>query len=51
MSQSPSTVPRMPPLPRLTGREVVRALERLGWVLVAQKGSDARIKHPTEVVG
>jgi predicted RNA binding protein YcfA (HicA-like mRNA interferase family) len=37
----------MPPLPRVTGREVVRALERLGWVLVAQKGSHAQFKHPT----
>jgi predicted RNA binding protein YcfA (HicA-like mRNA interferase family) len=36
----------MPPLPRVTGRELVRALESLGWVLVVQKGSHAQLKHP-----
>ena len=35
----------MPPLPRVTGREVVQALGRLGWVVV-QKGSHAQLKHP-----
>jgi predicted RNA binding protein YcfA (HicA-like mRNA interferase family) len=29
----------MPPLPRITGREVVRALGKLAWVVVVQKGS------------
>ncbi|MDQ2875695.1 MAG: type II toxin-antitoxin system HicA family toxin [Actinomycetota bacterium] len=37
----------MPPLPRLTGREVLRALGRLGWVVVVQKGSHAQLRHPT----
>ncbi|MDA8045925.1 MAG: type II toxin-antitoxin system HicA family toxin [Actinomycetota bacterium] len=37
----------MPPLPRVTGREVVQALGRLGWQVVAQKGSHAQLKHPT----
>ncbi|MGH7639342.1 MAG: type II toxin-antitoxin system HicA family toxin [Candidatus Dormibacteria bacterium] len=37
----------MPPLPRITGREVVRALGRLGWVTVVQRGSHAQLKHPT----
>jgi predicted RNA binding protein YcfA (HicA-like mRNA interferase family) len=37
----------MPPLPRVTGREVVQALGRLGWTVVAQKGSHAQLKHPT----
>jgi len=37
----------MPPLPRTTGREVVRALGRLGWVVVVQKGSHAQLKHPS----
>jgi len=37
----------MPPLPRLTGRELVRALGKLGWVIVAQKGSHAQLKHPS----
>ena len=36
----------MPPLPRVTGRELVRALESLGWVVVAQRGSHAQLKHP-----
>ncbi len=37
----------MPPLPRLTGREIVRALGKLGWVVVVQKGSHAQLKHPS----
>ena len=36
----------MPPLPRVTGRELARALGKLGWVVVTQKGSHAQIKHP-----
>jgi predicted RNA binding protein YcfA (HicA-like mRNA interferase family)/predicted RNase H-like HicB family nuclease len=36
----------MPPLPLITGREVVRALGRLGWVVVVQKGSHAQLKRP-----
>jgi len=36
----------MPPLPRVTGREVVRALQQLGWVIVVQKGSHVQLKHP-----
>jgi predicted RNA binding protein YcfA (HicA-like mRNA interferase family) len=36
----------MPPLPRVTGRELVRVLARLGWVVVSQKGSHAQLKHP-----
>lgn len=35
----------MPPLPRITGREVVRALGKLGWVVVVQKGSHAQLKR------
>jgi predicted RNA binding protein YcfA (HicA-like mRNA interferase family) len=37
----------MPPLPRVTGREVVQALGRMGWVVVVQKGSHAQLKHPS----
>ncbi|MDA8263961.1 MAG: type II toxin-antitoxin system HicA family toxin [Actinomycetota bacterium] len=37
----------MPPLPRCTGRQVVRALGRLGWVVVTQRGSHVQLKHPT----
>ena len=29
----------MPPLPVVSGREVVRALEGLGWVVARQRGS------------
>ena len=36
----------MPPLPRVTGREAVRALGKLGWEAVIQKGSHAQLKHP-----
>jgi len=36
----------MQPLPRCTGRQVVRALERLGWTVVAQRGSHVQLKHP-----
>ena len=36
----------MPPLPRVTGREVVRVLGGLGWIVVAQKGSHVQLKHP-----
>jgi predicted RNA binding protein YcfA (HicA-like mRNA interferase family) len=35
----------MPLLPRITGRELVIALGRLGWVVVTQKGSHAQLKH------
>jgi len=37
----------MAPLPRLTGRELLRALERLGWVVVARQGSHAQLRHPS----
>ncbi len=37
----------MPPLPRVTGRELVRALIKLGWVVVTQKGSHAQLRHPS----
>ena len=37
----------MPPLPRLTGRELVQGLSRLGWGVVVQKGSHAQLKHPS----
>jgi predicted RNA binding protein YcfA (HicA-like mRNA interferase family) len=32
-------------MPRLTGREVVRALGKLGWAVVVQRGSHAQLKH------
>ncbi len=40
-------VTAMPSLPRVTGREVVHGLGKLGWVVVAHKGSHAQLKHPT----
>jgi predicted RNA binding protein YcfA (HicA-like mRNA interferase family) len=46
LSQGMPTVGTMPPLPRITGREVVRALGKLGWVVVIQKGSHAQLKRP-----
>ncbi|MFZ0919209.1 MAG: type II toxin-antitoxin system HicA family toxin [Candidatus Dormiibacterota bacterium] len=36
----------MPPLPRLTGREIMKALRRLGWEVVAQRGSHVQLRHP-----
>jgi len=38
-------VETMPPMPRITGREVVRALGKLGWVVVIQKGSHAQLRR------
>ena len=32
-------------LPLLSGKQVVRALERLGFVEVARKGSHVKMKH------
>ena len=32
--------------PRVTGRDIVRALGRCGWVVVVQRGSHAQLKHP-----
>jgi predicted RNA binding protein YcfA (HicA-like mRNA interferase family) len=46
LSPAKATVGRMAPLPRITGRELVRALGKLGWQVVAQKGSHAHRKHP-----
>jgi predicted RNA binding protein YcfA (HicA-like mRNA interferase family) len=37
----------VPPLPRITGRELARALGKLRWAVVAQKGSHAQLKHPS----
>lgn len=35
----------MPPLPRLTARELLQKLERLGFVRVRQSGSHVLIRH------
>jgi predicted RNA binding protein YcfA (HicA-like mRNA interferase family) len=36
----------MPRLPRVTGIEVVGALNKLGWEVVVQRGSHAQLRHP-----
>jgi predicted RNA binding protein YcfA (HicA-like mRNA interferase family) len=36
----------MPRTPRITGREALRALQRLGWQVVTQRGSHAQLNHP-----
>jgi predicted RNA binding protein YcfA (HicA-like mRNA interferase family) len=33
-------------LPVISGAALVRALERLGWEVVRQRGSHVRLKHP-----
>ena len=33
-------------MPRLTGRETVCALKRLGWREVVQRGSHVQLEHP-----
>lgn len=35
-----------PKLPRLTARQVVRALERGGWVFIRKTGSHAHYRNP-----
>lgn len=36
----------MPELPTLKARQLIRLLEQLGFELVRQKGSHARLRHP-----
>ena len=33
-------------LPLLTGNQVLRALERLGFAMVGRRGSHVKMKHP-----
>ena len=33
-------------LPVLSGAQLIRALERLGWETVRQRGSHVRLRHP-----
>ena len=35
-----------PKLPVVSGHELVRALERFGYIVVRQKGSHVRMRHP-----
>jgi predicted RNA binding protein YcfA (HicA-like mRNA interferase family) len=36
----------MPKLPRITGRELLRALQRDGWYEIRSRGSHHRLAHP-----
>jgi predicted RNA binding protein YcfA (HicA-like mRNA interferase family) len=38
----------MPKLPKVSGRKAIRALERLGFVQIRQRGSHAVLKRETE---
>jgi predicted RNA binding protein YcfA (HicA-like mRNA interferase family) len=38
----------MPKLPRISGRKAIRALERLGFVQVRQRGSHITLKKVTD---
>lgn len=38
----------MSSLPVISGRETIAALERLGYVAVRQKGSQVRLRHPSD---
>lgn len=33
-------------LPVVSGAELIRVLERLGWEVVRQRGSHVRLRHP-----
>ncbi|MBX3382230.1 MAG: type II toxin-antitoxin system HicA family toxin [Phycisphaeraceae bacterium] len=35
-------------LPVISGREAIKALARLGYEVVRQKGSHLRLRHPTD---
>lgn len=36
----------MPPLPIVKSNELIRAMEKAGFSMVRQKGSDVRLRHP-----
>ena len=36
----------MPPLPILPARELIAALQKVGFETIRQKGSHVRLKHP-----
>jgi predicted RNA binding protein YcfA (HicA-like mRNA interferase family) len=36
----------MPPLPTVSGTQLIRALERAGFAVTRVKGSHHRLKHP-----
>ena len=37
-----------PKTPVLSGQELIRALEKFGYVQVRQKGSHVRLRHPSD---
>ncbi len=37
-------------LPVVSGAQLLKALERIGWVSVRQRGSHVRLKHPNRAV-
>ena len=37
-----------PKLPVVSGQELIRALEKFGYVAVRQKGSHVRLRHSTD---
>ena len=40
----------MPPLPDLSGQEVVRNFQRFGWNIARQRGSHIILTKPCEIV-
>lgn len=36
----------MPKLPVVSGKELVKAFRKIGFVLISQKGSHIKLKHP-----
>ena len=36
----------MPPLPILNARQIISALQKVGFVVMRQKGSHIRLRHP-----
>jgi predicted RNA binding protein YcfA (HicA-like mRNA interferase family) len=39
----------MPKLPSVSGQEIIRALERLGFVIVSQKGSHVKMRRAGKI--
>jgi predicted RNA binding protein YcfA (HicA-like mRNA interferase family) len=39
----------MPKLPSVSGREVIRALERLGFVVASQRGSHVKLRRDGKI--
>ena len=33
-------------LPVVSGKQLIRALERVGWMIARQRGSHVRLRHP-----